>query len=66
MVMNGRILIGLTGSARDAEMAMALAVATRVRPLLEHMPLAQRNEAVQRLRRRAARSAIVLDPVGQP
>ena len=66
MVMTGRILIGLTGSARDAEMAMALAVVTGVRPSVEHMPLAQRNEAVQRRRRRAAPSRSVLDPLGQP
>jgi D-arabinose 1-dehydrogenase-like Zn-dependent alcohol dehydrogenase len=67
MLMNGQILTGhLTGSACDAEVAMGFAVATGVRPFVEHMAVAQRNEAVQRLRGRAARFRIVLDPVGQP
>ena len=66
MVMNGRLLTGhLTGSVRDAEVAMGFAVGTGVRPLAEHMPVAQRNEAVQRLPGRAARFRIV-DPLGQP
>ena len=62
MVMNGQTLTGhLTGSPHDTEQAMRFAAANGVRPVVERMPLARANDAVERLREGAARFRIVLD-----
>ncbi|OMI35462.1 alcohol dehydrogenase catalytic domain-containing protein [Streptomyces sparsogenes] len=62
IVMNGHTLTGhLTGSPRETEEAMAFAVTTGVRPLIERMPLAKADEAVTQLRSGAPRFRIVLD-----
>ncbi|MFD7562728.1 zinc-binding dehydrogenase [Streptomyces tendae] len=61
LVMNGHTLTGhLTGSPRETEEAMAFAVTTGVRPVIERMPLEQAGEAVTRLRSGAPRFRIVL------
>ncbi|MFJ8856319.1 alcohol dehydrogenase catalytic domain-containing protein [Streptomyces sp. NPDC102437] len=62
LVMNSRTLTGhLTGSPRETEEAMAFAVTTGVRPMIERMPLEKAGEAVTRLRSGAPRFRIVLD-----
>ncbi|MFJ8856522.1 alcohol dehydrogenase catalytic domain-containing protein [Streptomyces sp. NPDC102437] len=62
LVMNGQIVTGhLTGSARETEEAMAFALTTGVRPMIERMPLRQAGEAVSRLKAGAPRFRIVLD-----
>ena len=62
LVMNGHTLTGhLTGSPRETEEAMAFAVTTGVRPMIERMPLEEAGEAVTRLRSGASRFRIVLD-----
>lgn len=64
-VMNGQTLTGhLTGSPRETEEAMAFAVITGVRPMIERMPLEKAGEAVTRLRSGGPRFRIVLDTVG--
>ncbi|MEU3040760.1 alcohol dehydrogenase catalytic domain-containing protein [Streptomyces diastaticus] len=64
LVMNGHTLSGhLTGSPRETEEAMAFAVTTGVRPMIERMPLKKAGEAVTRLRAGAPRFRIVLDTV---
>jgi len=65
LVMNGHTLTGhLTGSPRETEEAMAFAVTTGVRPMIERMPLEKAGEAVTRLRSGAPRFRIVLDAAG--
>ncbi|MER6329346.1 alcohol dehydrogenase catalytic domain-containing protein [Streptomyces sp. NPDC001034] len=62
LVMNGHTLTGhLTGSPRETEEAMAFAVTTGMRPMIERMPLEEAGEAVTRLRSGAPRFRIVLD-----
>ncbi|MFI7128722.1 alcohol dehydrogenase catalytic domain-containing protein [Nonomuraea sp. NPDC050153] len=62
LVMNGHTITGhLTGSARETEEAMAFAVTTNVRPMIERMPLRQAGEAVTRLRSGTPRFRIILD-----
>ncbi|MGZ2359839.1 alcohol dehydrogenase catalytic domain-containing protein [Streptomyces sp. 372A] len=62
LVMNGHTLTGhLTGSPRETEEAMAFAVTTGVRPLIERMPLEKATDAVTRLRVGAPRFRTVLD-----
>ncbi|GHH91711.1 alcohol dehydrogenase catalytic domain-containing protein [Streptomyces capillispiralis] len=62
LVMNGHTLTGhLTGSPRETEEAMAFAVTTGVRPMIERMPLEKADDAVTRLRAAAPRLRIVLD-----
>ncbi|MGW0819086.1 alcohol dehydrogenase catalytic domain-containing protein [Streptomyces viridiviolaceus] len=62
LVMNGHTLTGhLTGSPRETEEAMAFAVTTGVRPMIERMPLEKADDAVTRLRSEAPRFRIVLD-----
>lgn len=62
LVMHGHTLTGhLTGSPRETEEAMAFAVTTGVRPMIERMPLEEADEAVTRLRSGAPRFRIVLD-----
>ncbi|MFG3133586.1 alcohol dehydrogenase catalytic domain-containing protein [Streptomyces tendae] len=65
LVMNGHTLTGhLTGSPRETEEAMAFAVTTGVRPMIERMPLKKAADAVTRLRSGAPRFRIVLDASG--
>ncbi|MGW0457340.1 alcohol dehydrogenase catalytic domain-containing protein [Streptomyces tendae] len=65
LVMNGHTLTGhLTGSPRETEEAMAFAVTTGVRPMIERMPLEKADDAVTRLRSGAPRFRIVLDTSG--
>ncbi|MCZ9351169.1 alcohol dehydrogenase catalytic domain-containing protein [Streptomyces mutabilis] len=65
LVMNGHTLTGhLTGSPRATEEAMAFAVTTGVRPMIERMPLEKADDAVTRLRSGAPRFRIVLDTSG--
>ncbi|NDZ73545.1 alcohol dehydrogenase catalytic domain-containing protein [Streptomyces sp. SID10362] len=62
LVMAGHTLTGhLTGSPRETEEAMAFAVTTGVRPMIERMPLEKADEAVTQLRSGAPRFRIVLD-----
>ncbi|MCG7523265.1 alcohol dehydrogenase catalytic domain-containing protein [Streptomyces sp. OfavH-34-F] len=62
LVMNGHTLTGhLTGSPRETEEAMAFAVTTGVRPMIERMPLDKADDAVTRLRSAAPRFRLVLD-----
>ncbi|MEU8732904.1 alcohol dehydrogenase catalytic domain-containing protein [Streptomyces tendae] len=65
LVMNGHTLTGhLTGSPSETEEAMAFAVTTGVRPMIERMPLEKADDAVTRLRSGAPRFRIVLDTSG--
>ncbi|MFJ4123760.1 alcohol dehydrogenase catalytic domain-containing protein [[Kitasatospora] papulosa] len=65
LVMNGHTLTGhLTGSPRETEEAMAFAVTTGVRSMIERMPLKKADDAVTRLRSGAPRFRIVLDTSG--
>lgn len=65
MVMKCQVLTGhLTGSARDVEEAMRFAQTNGVRPMVEHMPLSQANEALARIHEGKPRFRIVLDPAG--
>ncbi|NUS30327.1 MAG: alcohol dehydrogenase catalytic domain-containing protein [Streptomyces sp.] len=62
LVMYGHTLTGhLTGSPRETEEAMAFAVTTGIRPMIERMPLAKAGDAVTQLRSGAPRFRIVLD-----
>ncbi|MEU9530424.1 alcohol dehydrogenase catalytic domain-containing protein [Streptomyces sp. NPDC048210] len=62
LVMNGHTLTGhLTGSPRETEEAMAFALTTGVRPMIERMPLKKAGEALTRLRSGTPRFRIVLD-----
>jgi D-arabinose 1-dehydrogenase-like Zn-dependent alcohol dehydrogenase len=63
MVMNAQVLTGhLTGSPRDTEEAMRFAAINGVRPVVERMPLAKANDALERIRTGKPRFRIVLDP----
>ncbi|MFF9045148.1 alcohol dehydrogenase catalytic domain-containing protein [Streptomyces parvulus] len=65
LVMHGHTVTGhLTGSPRETEEAMAFAVTTGVRPMIERMPLQKADDAVTRLRSGAPRFRIVLDNSG--
>jgi D-arabinose 1-dehydrogenase-like Zn-dependent alcohol dehydrogenase len=67
MVMRGHTLTGhLAGSPHDTERAMQFAVTTGVRPVLERLPLAQANEALDRVREGTARFRAVLDTLPAP
>ncbi|MGC3953214.1 MAG: alcohol dehydrogenase catalytic domain-containing protein [Propionicimonas sp.] len=63
LVMKGQTITGqLTGSAQDTEEAMRFAHLNQIRPMIERMPLAQANQAVERVATGQARFRIVLDP----
>lgn len=49
------------GSPATMRKMLALAAATRIAPIVEHMPLERANEAVTRVRTGAARMRVVLD-----
>ncbi|WP_306317476.1 MULTISPECIES: alcohol dehydrogenase catalytic domain-containing protein [unclassified Streptomyces] len=62
LVKDGITLTGhLTGGPSDIEEAMAFALTTGVRPVVERMPLDHANDAVQRLRSGNAPFRIALD-----
>src|SRR5699024_2958636 len=51
----------LTGRPADTEEAMRFAVLNGIRPLIEHVPLEQAPDALDRLRAGAVRCRVVLD-----
>jgi D-arabinose 1-dehydrogenase-like Zn-dependent alcohol dehydrogenase len=49
------------GSPATMRRMLALAAAQHIAPIVEHMPLARANEAIERVRSGAARMRVVLD-----
>lgn len=63
LVFRGNDVTGnLTGSPRETEDAMRFALRTGVRPIVEHLPLADAAVALDRMREGAVRFRAVLDP----